>query len=125
MSSKIQQHKRKTLKLSLNLERLKQDGLKLFHLFRRKDEKLQRREESDGWKIHTRKKGQPEEQLWGNEVQSIRQRSEEKDTGKAAEPPDRSAPLVRLRTPLTLMLSVTLCIEEIVPVASQKRQLVS
>lgn len=30
MSSKIQQHKSKTLKLSLNLERLKQDGLNAF-----------------------------------------------------------------------------------------------
>lgn len=50
--------------------------------------------------IHMRTKGQSPKQLWGNDIQSIRQRAEEKATSEAAEPPDHSTPVVSVKTPV-------------------------
>ncbi|XP_029701415.1 uncharacterized protein KIAA2012 homolog isoform X2 [Takifugu rubripes] len=56
----------------------------------RKGNKMDRRTESDGQQTHVRKKGRTQKQLWGNDVQSSRQRAEGKSEGGAAEPPDQS-----------------------------------
>lgn len=90
-------------------------------MFRRKGKKLEKRTESDGQKIHLRKKGQSQKHLWGNDLQSIRQTSE-KGTSEAAEPPDQSTPVVGVKTLISLMLSLILSIEEIVLVASEHFQ---
>lgn len=91
-------------------------------MFRRKGKKLERRTESDGQKIHMRKKGQSQKQLWGNDVQSIRQRSEKEGSSEAAEPPDQSTPVVSVKTLISLMLPLILSTEEIVLVSEHSQK---
>lgn len=73
---------------------------------------MDRRTESDGQQTHVRKKGLTQKQLWGNDVQSSRQRAEGKSEGGAAEPPDQSPPppVVSVQTLTGLMPSLSFSI---------------
>lgn len=77
---------------------------------------MDRRRESDGQQTHVRKKGRTQKQLWGNDLQSSRQRAEGQSEGGAAEPPDQSTlpPVVSVETLTGLMPSVSFSIMEIV-----------
>lgn len=72
---------------------------------------MEGRTESDGQKRHSTKKG-PRKQLWGNDVQPIRQRSEGKSDGGGEELPDLSAPVVSVKMLIDLMLLSTLSIKK-------------
>lgn len=77
---------------------------------------MDRRRESDGQQTHVRKKGRTQKQLWGNDLQSSRQRAEGQSEGGAAEPPDQSTlpPVVSVETLTGLMPPVSFSIMEIV-----------
>lgn len=76
---------------------------------------MDRRTESHGQQTHVRSKGQSQKQLWGNDVQSSRQRSEEKSDGEVEEPLDQSTlpPVVGVKTLMSLMLSLILSIKDL------------
>lgn len=82
----------------LQFEKPKQAAFKLTDLFSRKCKKLERRTDSDGQKIHIKKKGQSQKELWGSDVQSMSQRPEEKRTSEAAKPLEKPTPVVSVKT---------------------------